>query len=165
MHYAELYITHGRKLYLLNELTMTLYVILNSSGLIFKWFYFTMEVVYWFKYSNSLFYQCKLEKTELMETILFFYFKLAVRTSNATMMFWFFFNMFLVCNEQLKFYHHGFYLDATILIVNLWLSRLDYTQIFELFLLGDFTNVRIDLSCSLHVNYIVNAFIYCFKSL
>ena len=90
MHYAKLYITHGRKLYLLNEPTMALYIILNSSGFIFKWFYFTVEVVYWFKYSNSLFYQCKLEKTELMETVLFFYFKLAVKTSNATMLFWFF---------------------------------------------------------------------------
>ena len=131
MHYAKLFITHGRKLYLLNEPTMALYIMLNSSGFILKWFYFTVEVVYWFKYSNSLFYQCKWEKIELMETILFFYFKLAVRTSIATMLLWFFFfNMFLVCNEQLKFYHHGFYLDATILIVNLWLSRLDFTQIW-----------------------------------
>ena len=29
-------ITHGRKLYLLNELTMFLYIILNSFGFIFK---------------------------------------------------------------------------------------------------------------------------------
>ena len=60
MHYAKLFITHGRKLYLLNELIMALYIILNSLG-----FYFTVEVVNWFKYSNSLFYQCKSEKTEL----------------------------------------------------------------------------------------------------
>ena len=54
-------------------------------------------------------------------------------------------------------------LDTTILIVNLWLSRLDFTQICEFFLLGNFTNVRVDLSCSLCVHYIVIALIYCFK--
>ena len=74
MHYAKLFITHGRKLYLLNELTMALYIILNSLGFIFKWFYFTVEIVYWFMYSNSLFYPCKLEKIELMEKADFFFF-------------------------------------------------------------------------------------------
>ena len=44
------------------------------------------------------------------------------------------------------------------------MSRLDFTQIFEFFLLGDFTNVRVDLSCSLRVHYIVIALIYFFLS-
>ena len=50
-----------------------------------------------------------------MEIVLFFYFNLVVRTSasyyNVVLNF---FNMLLVCNEELKFYHQWFdlYIDA-----------------------------------------------------
>ena len=50
-----LYITHGKKLYLINELSMALYIILYSSGFIFKLLYLIVEVVYRFKDSISLF--------------------------------------------------------------------------------------------------------------